>query len=169
MIIKLLVLVLFQIGVVVYKIMGTVIIALAFVLPVSSDCDACATCQSLSNLSGTALQLQPVWTILFHSLHIPVPVVLGVWGLQRSNRIAPAAFILYSSALLARARSVIRRRIRRSRASGLLRILSRCFRYAKRGAVTTALNAGKQMKKNRVFPGASDGDTSIHISPSMKA
>ncbi len=186
-------------------------------LTLCSDCDACGTCQSLSNLSGMALQLQPVWTILysarlvfppiyhrtiktvierhtcfcrFHTLHIPLPVVLGVWGLQRSNRcsveiisstfilcnilflfsrFAPAAFILYSSALIARVRSAARRRMRRSRASGILRTLSRCFRYFKRGTVAAALNAGKKMKTNRVFPGASDGATSIQISPSMRA
>ncbi len=55
----------------------------------SSDCDACGTCQSLLHLSGMALQLQASWAVLFHSLSLPVSMALCVWGIQRSNRLPP--------------------------------------------------------------------------------
>jgi hypothetical protein len=166
MVVKLLVLVLYQIAVVCYKVVGTTVIALALIMPVSSGCDVCGSCQSLLHLSGTAFQLQPSWTIVFHTLFGPVTCVLGVWGLQRSNRLAPASFILVAGSMLQRCALALRRRIRRSKASGVLRQLSRCMRYVKRGTLSAA---AKRLKKNKVFPGGSDGATSVQISPSMKA
>jgi hypothetical protein len=169
MVVKLLVVVLYQIAVVSYKAVGSALIALALVLPVSSDCGLCGACQSLLHLSGTALQLQPSWAVLFHTLSLPLSCVVGVWGLQRSNRLAPAAFILAATNLLQRCGAAARRRVRRSKASGVLRMASRCFRYVRRGAVTAGAAAGKGLKKNRVFPGGSDAETSVQISPSMRA
>ena len=167
--VKLLVVVLYQIAVVSYKAVGSALIALALVLPVSSDCGLCGSCQSLLHLSGTALQLQPSWAILFHTMSVPLSCAVGVWALQRSNRLAPAAFILAATTVLQRGAAAARRRIRRSKASGALRMASRCFRYFKRGAVSAGAAAGKGLKKNRVFPGGSDAETSVQISPSMRA
>jgi hypothetical protein len=127
----------------------------------------------------------------YHTMSLPVSVTLGIWGLQRSNRnelcvinhsvfrilsliadfaclshffrcrLAPAVLIVAATATIARIRSAFRRRVRRSKANGVLRYMTRCFRYIRRGAGAAA---GK-MKKGRVFP--SDA-TSIQISPSMK-
>jgi hypothetical protein len=169
MVVKLLALVLYQIAVVCYKVVGTTVIALALIMPVSSSCDVCGSCQSLLHLSGTALQLQPSWAILFHSLFGPVTCALGVWGLQRSNRLAPASFILVAGSMLQRCAVVLRRRIRRSKASGILRQLSRCMRYVRRGTLTAGAAAAQRLKRNKVFPGGSDAATSVQISPSMKA
>jgi hypothetical protein len=85
-----------------------------------------------------------------------------------SLRLAPAAFISASAALLLHFRSALRRSIRRSKANGILRSALRCIRYIKRGAGQAAAAAGKKLKNNRVLPSGTDGAASIQISPSMK-